>query len=102
MCVCVCVCVYLCALARLCVRAGLVTLGATRPGAQLIERVLRLAEAYEGATISEVYLHVQSNNEEALRFYDRFGFSRGDLVPAYYKHIEPSDAYVVRKVLRGS
>jgi ribosomal protein S18 acetylase RimI-like enzyme len=72
-----------------------------RAGAQLVERVLRLAAAHEGHVISEVVLHVQSNNEEAMRFYERFGFTRGELVPAYYKHITPPDAYVLRKVLRA-
>ncbi len=64
----------------------------------MISHVLK--EACEGKhkNISEVYLHVQTNNDAALKFYkESFGFEEGGIVPNYYKKIEPSDAYILRK-----
>jgi len=45
----------------------------------------------------KIYLHVQVGNQEAIDFYERFGFSVGDLVKDYYKRIDPPDAVVLSK-----
>ena len=37
------------------------------------------------------------NNEEALGFYEKFGFKIKEKEERYYKRIEPSDAYVLEK-----
>lgn len=44
-----------------------------------------------------VVLHVQVNNETALRFYKGFGFEIVETKQAYYKKIEPADAHVLEK-----
>ena len=41
--------------------------------------------------------HVQVSNEEALSFYQKFGFKIKEKEERYYKRIEPSDAYVLEK-----
>jgi len=37
------------------------------------------------------------NNETAIEFYKKFGFEIVEKKEAYYKRIEPSDAYVLKK-----
>ena len=44
----------------------------------------------------------QTNNDEAIRFYSRFGFEVGETVPGYYKRLDPPDAVVLRKRLQPS
>lgn len=46
-----------------------------------------------------VYLHVQVNNESAIEFYKKFDFEIVEKKEAYYKRIEPSDAFVLKKTL---
>ena len=41
--------------------------------------------------------HVQVNNEIAIEFYKKFGFEIVEKKEQYYKRIEPSDAYVLKK-----
>jgi hypothetical protein len=41
----------------------------------------------------------QVDNEEAIRFYERHGFSRGDTVAGYYKKLAQPDAVIVRRKL---
>lgn len=47
------------------------------------------------------FRHVQVNNESAIEFYKKFGFEVVDLKKNYYKRIEPADAYVLQKNLKG-
>ena len=49
--------------------------------------------------IHEVFLHVQSNNEDAMTFYAKFGFEKGETVEDYYKNVEPRSAVILRKRL---
>jgi ribosomal protein S18 acetylase RimI-like enzyme len=44
-------------------------------------------------TIQGIYLHVQTNNTEALKFYEKFGFEIINTSKDYYRNIFPSDAY---------
>jgi len=46
--------------------------------------------------------HVQVNNEDAIKFYKRFGFEIVETKEHYYKRIEPADAHVLQKTLRGA
>ena len=48
----------------------------------------------------EIYLHVQVGNDDAIEFYQKFGFVKGDIVKDYYKKIEPADAVLLSKKLK--
>lgn len=66
-----------------------------------------LMDAVETPTsgIKEIYLHVHTANTEAQRFYERFGFvkgNNGEAVKSYYRGIEPPDAFVYRKPCNGA
>lgn len=43
---------------------------------------------------------MQVSNEDALKFYEHFGFQIVAKEDNYYKRIEPADAYVVQKTVR--
>lgn len=45
--------------------------------------------------------HVQVSNDDALEFYQKFGFRIVDTKEQYYKRIEPPHAFVLQKDLRG-
>lgn len=47
--------------------------------------------------ISEIYLHVQTNNDDAIAFYKKFGFEITDTIQNYYANITPPDCYVLSK-----
>ncbi|KAE9614657.1 putative methionine N(alpha)-acetyltransferase NatB transcription regulator GNAT family [Lupinus albus] len=47
--------------------------------------------------ISEVYLHVQTNNEDAISFYKKFGFEITETIQNYYTNITPPDCYVLTR-----
>ncbi|KAH7491787.1 hypothetical protein KRP22_002747 [Phytophthora ramorum] len=49
--------------------------------------------------VVQVYLHVQTSNTAALRFYVSHGFEATQILRNYYKHIEPPDCYVLRRQL---
>ena len=85
-------------------RLYIMTLGvyaAYRDG-KIGSRLLRhaLNEASRDEYIKDAYLHVQTNNEQAFTFYDRFGFVKGDVLKNYYKRIDPPDAVVLSRSLR--
>jgi ribosomal protein S18 acetylase RimI-like enzyme len=44
--------------------------------------------------------HAQVNNQEAIDFYQKFGFAVGEVMKDYYKKIEPPDAVVLSKKLK--
>ena len=44
-----------------------------------------------------MFRHVQENNEVALAFYKKFEFEIVEKKKDYYKRIEPSDAFVLKK-----
>lgn len=62
-------------------------------GAQLLQQVLHACSQQQDC--EQIYLHVQVNNQEAIDFYKRFGFSVGDVVKDYYCRIEPADAVLL-------
>jgi hypothetical protein len=43
----------------------------------------------------------QINNEEAIKFYSRFGFEVAETIKGYYKRLDPPDAVLLRKQLQG-
>lgn len=73
-------------------------------GSNMVKSVLDYyEEEKEGkfAQIDEIMLHVQTSNEDAMKFYgEKFGFVKGELVENYYKRIDPPHCYILRKKLR--
>lgn len=63
---------------------------------QLLNHVLELAK--KNPKVKEIYLHVQTSNTAARMFYkENFEFEEGEVISNYYKHVEPADAYILRK-----
>eukprot|EP00741_Cyanophora_paradoxa_P007126 tig00001093_g6897.t1 len=69
-------------------------------GALMLDKLLKMAA--KDAQIEDVYLHVQTNNSDAINFYKKYGFSIIDEVKNYYKRIEPPDCYVLSKPMDRS
>jgi len=68
-------------------------------GTKLIQSVLDYAKEEE--RIDEIYLHVQTNNHDAMHFYEsRFEFIRGEKIENYYRRIDPPDCYILYKMLK--
>ncbi|KAK2661063.1 hypothetical protein Ddye_007596 [Dipteronia dyeriana] len=80
----------------------IMTLGVLAPyrglgiGTKLLNHVLELCSKQN---MSEIYLHVQTNNEDAINFYKKFGFEITDTIHNYYTNITPPDCYVVTKFI---
>ncbi|KAF4379761.1 hypothetical protein F8388_023778 [Cannabis sativa] len=78
----------------------IMTLGVLAPyrgigiGSKLLNHVLDLSA---NQNISKVYLHVQTNNEDAINFYKKFGFEITETIHNYYTNITPPDCYVLTK-----
>jgi ribosomal protein S18 acetylase RimI-like enzyme len=70
-------------------------------GTKLVQSVIDYAitEEAQKEGIKEISLHVQINNEDAMKFYGRLGFQKGDMVENYYKRIDPPHCYILRKEL---
>ena len=50
--------------------------------------------------VSEIVLHVQISNHDAIRFYtEKFNFERGALMENYYRRIDPPHCYMLYKKL---
>ncbi|ERN09642.1 hypothetical protein AMTRI_Chr08g202470 [Amborella trichopoda] len=85
------------------IRVYIMTLGVLAPyrglgiGSKLLMHVLDLCS--NEPNIVEVYLHVQTNNEEAISFYKKFGFEITETIKNYYTNITPPDCYVLTKVI---
>jgi ribosomal protein S18 acetylase RimI-like enzyme len=60
-----------------------------------------MASVAKQADIREVYLHVQTSNEQAINFYKKYGFDVAEKLEGYYKRIDPPDCYVLRKWVNG-
>ncbi|KAG8077210.1 hypothetical protein GUJ93_ZPchr0007g3238 [Zizania palustris] len=80
----------------------IMTLGVLAPyrglgiGSKLLNHVLDLCEKQN---VPEIYLHVQTNNDDAIAFYKKFGFEITKTIEKYYKNITPPDCYVVTKFI---
>ncbi|QEU59912.1 Nat5 [Kluyveromyces lactis] len=89
--------------------------GGVKPAGMYIE-VLAVLEAYRGKTAGslmlkfiedrckesfqhDIYVHVATDNESAIEWYEKNGFSRdGDILEKYYKNTTGSnDAFVYKK-----
>ncbi|CAK9312855.1 unnamed protein product [Citrullus colocynthis] len=84
------------------VRVYIMTLGVLAPyrglgiGSRLLNHVLDLCSKQN---ITEIYLHVQTNNDEAINFYKKFGFEITETIQNYYANITPPDCYVLTKLI---
>lgn len=85
-------------------RLYIMTLGCLAPyrnlgiGTAMLKHVLTLCK--QDGKFDNIYLHVQINNESAIKFYEKHGFKIVEKKENYYKRIEPADAYVLQKDLR--
>ncbi|KAF8520471.1 acyl-CoA N-acyltransferase [Hysterangium stoloniferum] len=81
----------------------LMTMGILAPyrsrqlGTKALEEILAAATSHKKPQITCVRLHVQENNEDARRFYERHGFTAVGKEPEYYKKIEPHGAWILEK-----
>lgn len=82
----------------------IVTLGVLAPyrrrgiASALLTAVLRHVTA-ELPEVARAILHVHTVNDEALAFYARHGFHRGEVLTGYYKRLRPPDALVLTRQL---
>lgn len=63
-------------------------------GSKLLDNLLKSVAKHE-PKIDEVILHVQINNEQAIRLYSKFGFKMKEKITNYYRRVEPRDAYLL-------
>jgi len=83
----------------------LMTMGVLAPyrsrnlGSQSLELILESAVAQTKQKVSKIYLHVQTSNHDAKRFYERHGFTEVGVHENYYKKISPHDAWILEKSL---
>lgn len=64
-------------------------------GQQLLQAVLDAAEKH--ANVREIYLHVHTANEGAIRFYtERFSFKITETLSGYYRRVDPPDCHILR------
>lgn len=74
-------------------------------GSELLQSVLDYCERQRTAgsgeaPITEIALHVQISNDDAIRFYtEKFGFIQGEMVENYYRRIDPPHCYLLYKTL---
>lgn len=66
-------------------------------GSKLIEFVFDKVKSIPN--LYDIYLNVHVKNEDAIKFYQKFGFEIVETIPDYYKQIQPTDAHVLRKVV---
>ncbi len=62
-------------------------------GAALLKHTMMAAQS--DSNIVEAYLHVQTSNDGAVKFYQRFGFRTGEVIPNYYRRLSPPDALML-------
>ena len=79
------------------------TLGVLAPyrrlgiGSALLHHILDVCNKDD--RVKQVYLHMQVNNEDAIKFYQTNGFTIATTIEKYYKNIEPADAHILQKAL---
>jgi ribosomal protein S18 acetylase RimI-like enzyme len=64
-------------------------------GTKMVNSVVEACE--ENDEIEEIYLHVQTSNDDAINFYKRFNFEITETIKGYYKRIEPPDCYILKR-----
>ncbi|KAI9254850.1 putative N-acetyltransferase san-like protein [Sporodiniella umbellata] len=66
-------------------------------GRILIDYILNVASRATNPFITSIYLHAQTTNEKAIRFYLRNGFRIEAIEHDYYKLNESKDAYILTR-----
>jgi len=51
--------------------------------------------------LHSMYMHVQTSNIDARRFYEKHGFTETGKIDHYYKRLEPHDAWILELPLEG-
>ena len=64
-------------------------------GSQLLEFALEQAKLRS----LPIELHVQITNEDAVNFYERFGFKIVKKVENYHRYLNPRDAYILERLV---
>jgi ribosomal protein S18 acetylase RimI-like enzyme len=85
-------------------RVNILTLAVLAPyrgqgvGKMLMKRLFHdlseLMKQEDSIQIDQIYLHVQTVNQEAIRFYEYFGFVKQEMIKEFYKRIEHRDCYL--------
>jgi len=84
----------------------IMTLGVLAPyrkygvGNQLLNHIIEHVKAAKN--VNEIYLHVQINNDKAIEFYKKAGFTIVETLKNYYKKIEPADCYILGRTFDPS
>lgn len=84
----------------------IMTLGVLAPyrgygvGNKLLKHIIEFVKT--SAVVSQIYLHVQINNESAISFYKKFKFDVVETLKGYYKKIEPADCYILGRTFAAS
>lgn len=72
-------------------------------GSKLLAAVVAAAGVGEGEKVEGLYAHVWTDNKEALQWYMSRGFRKEDaMIPNYYRRLNPSTAWVLRRKLTPS
>ncbi|KAJ4476961.1 N-acetyltransferase NAT13 [Lentinula edodes] len=79
----------------------LMTMGVLAPyrsrglGSQSLQHIIDAAKSHIKTKIDKIYLHVQTSNGEAKKFYDKHGFEAVGIHKNYYKKLVPRDAWIM-------
>jgi len=69
----------------------------------VLEDVIAAAVRENGVRIETVYAHVWTENEEALEWYSKRGFTREEnVLKGYYRKLKPDSAFVLRRRIGAS
>ena len=61
--------------------------------------IRKISDSDKRNQIVSIFLHVQTDNEEAICFYKKFGFAVVKEVENYYPRLTPSNAFILEKQL---
>jgi len=66
-------------------------------GVQLFDELMNSAK--KDPELKKIYLHVQTSNEKAIRFYEKVGFEIVEKIENYYQDIDPPHCLYLRKAI---
>jgi N-alpha-acetyltransferase 50 len=64
-------------------------------GSQSLQQIIDAAKSHGKLKIDKIYLHIQTSNSDAKRFYEKHGFEEVGIHENYYKRIELRDAFIL-------